>query len=84
MSELSSTSWLSSNVYARMLLHICLWVKVAFPIESNTQTTLVEIANKWGRTVGGHIHFVLCEVVRLAISVDQLDISNSQAFELGA
>jgi hypothetical protein len=29
-----------------------------------------------------HIHFVLCEVLRLAITVDQLDITNLQSFEL--
>ena len=30
-----------------------------------------------------HIHFVLCEVLRLAITVDQLDITNLQSFEGG-
>jgi hypothetical protein len=29
-----------------------------------------------------HIHFLLCEVIRVAICVDQLDVSNLECFEL--
>ncbi|CAK0888070.1 unnamed protein product, partial [Prorocentrum cordatum] len=33
-------------------------------------------------TAVAHIHFVMCEIVRLAIQVDQLDVSNLMSFEL--
>jgi hypothetical protein len=50
--------------------------------------TLTQYESEWARRSGvgahsmvAHIHFILVEAVRLAIEVDQIDISNCQSFE---
>jgi hypothetical protein len=50
--------------------------------------TLTQYESEWARRSGvgshamvAHVHFILVEAVRLAIEVDQIDISNCQSFE---